>query len=506
MVAGLVGGLVLAAVIWRGRQTADQPVPLAPGAVPPTEVGIGLSGIDYYSSDDPFVDVVKTRGRLVLPDPWREKPAALLDRTGHPVHVPRGTDIGVVLRWDARSTIGAVDCLISRGWARRIVGNGQITGSDRNFRVTFARGAGQQGESRLVLRATAAFSDMTTLVCRAAGAPPGATFTPVFLADLRPFRVLRFMDWMGTNNAPPRDWAARRTPAHLNQIGEVALEHMVDLANTAHADPWFNLPLDASPDYYRRFALYVRDHLAPDRKVYVELSNEVWNIGFKQGQDATASGKRSYPGIPEAQAADFYYADRLKAAMAIWSAAFAGRADRLVRVGASQSAWSERAENILSHDEAWRSIDLFATAPYFGTDGLEAATADSKARIDALFATGAKAVDDQIKAALAVKAIAARYGLRYGTYEGGPGYYNSDPQIQAQLNDMARDPRMADLYTLFLERWRSEVGGLFLAYNSIGVFAQYGAWGHKEYAGQPLGDAPKMRALVNFIDRNRLNH
>ena len=51
----------------------------------------------------------------------------------------------------------------------------------------------------------------------------------------------------------------------------------------------------------------VRDHLSPDHRVYVELSNEVWNTGFTQAKAATERGLRAYPGIPATQANDLHW-------------------------------------------------------------------------------------------------------------------------------------------------------------------------------------------------------
>ena len=105
---------------------------------------------------------------------------------------------------------------------------------------------------------------------------------------------------MRTNGAPMRIWAERPTPQTLSQAGEkgVSLEDMVALCTQLTCDPWFTLPFDTDADYYRQFAIYVRDHLPKDRKVYVELSNEVWNTGFsRRGWRLSAARKntQAYP-------------------------------------------------------------------------------------------------------------------------------------------------------------------------------------------------------------------
>jgi len=175
----------------------------------------------------------------------------------------------------------------------------------------------------------------------------GALFNPEFIALFEDHRVIRFMDWMETNNSnhiefqdianvdaafygipsnqayefvfandipelqgsfsdlPRGAW----TPIYVDpQTGEpfrdpdtneiltnvptellpagipsgVPLEVMVQLANQVGADPWFNIPAQASDDYVRQFAEFVRDNLDPGLEARFEYSNEVWNGQFEQ--------------------------------------------------------------------------------------------------------------------------------------------------------------------------------------------------------------------------------
>src|SRR3546814_10140296 len=66
---------------------------------------------------------------------------------------------------------------------------------------------------------------------------------------------------------------------------------MVGLANALGTDAWFTVPWNADEDYVRRFATYVRDNLAPGRKAYVEVANEVWNWGFRVISQARDEGR-----------------------------------------------------------------------------------------------------------------------------------------------------------------------------------------------------------------------
>ena len=84
----------------------------------------------------------------------------------------------------------------------------------------------------------------------------GLQFTPEFLDRIDGFRVLRFMDWMGINNSTASTWeeATHGGAARETLASGAAIETMVELANTVHADPWFNLPHLATDDYIRQLA------------------------------------------------------------------------------------------------------------------------------------------------------------------------------------------------------------------------------------------------------------
>jgi hypothetical protein len=201
--------------------------------------------------------------------------------------------------------------------------------------------------------------------------------------------------------------------------------------------------------------------------------------------------------VPAPVANDYYYADRVRALMGVWSGVFKGEEKRLVRVLASQAANPARAEQALSHVDTWRSVDALATAPYMFDDGADVLQG-GKPRIDAIFARSNLIVDVAISHALAGKAVAARHGLRYIAYEGGAGIGSYNRALHDDLIAVNRDPRIYDLYRLFLKRWQAEVGDLIVFFDSISTASPLGLFAHKDYTGQPLAEAPKMRALTDF--------
>lgn len=506
--AGLAVALGVAAVTAAtirspAMQTSSSP-PLVPatGQVPPMQIGINLGKMTYWSQEFAFTDLVKSSAIVIItPQGW--KPAAGLidlDEGGHPQNVPSGTRLVVILKsgGGGRLPAGTYNCVVSPGWIVKPSNAAQVSGGDERFTMTIGS---SQSPSRLSLELTprARSADLKALSCRSQAARSGQDFSPQFLADTQPFAVLRFMDWMKTNDQPPQEWSARTTPRNFSQTGPngVAIEHMVALANTQNADPWFNMPLEAPDSYYRAFAIYVRDHLRADRRAYVEVSNEVWNGQFAQSKRATARGLELYPGETPKIANEFYHADRVRAVMTIWGEVFHGRESRIVRVLATQAGSVDRPTAALSHENTARFVDAVAVAPYFGPGyGNEPALGTDMTEY--LLSHGSEFVDKAVKKGIRSRDIASKFGLPLITYEGGPDYVSYRPNRKAAYAAAEHDPRIYGIYTEFLQRWQREVGGLFVAFDFVAD-----RFGHQLYTGQPLDDAPKMRALIDFINSDK---
>ncbi|NIJ07805.1 hypothetical protein FHS31_001415 [Sphingomonas vulcanisoli] len=480
---------------WADAEAQTRPTHgIDPAIVPPTIVGMNLGLVAYYNSEDAFADPVKSHGAPFVNNvPLAELPKISRDDGGHPIDTPAGTTLLFKIHDGTTPFVrGTYRCTISPGWRVEGVLGSEVSQSGTKFTIV-----GHELDKQVLqvnLTAEKNGAALTNLACRYPDVAADAMFRSDYLADMRPFRVIRFMDWMRTNNQPHQTWAIRPTPQSLNQIDNgVALEHMVELANQLHSDPWFTLPWDADEEYYRNFATYVRDHLDPGLKAYVELSNEVWNDSFTQSKDATAKGEMLYPGVTDDKANDYYYADRVRALMMIWGDVYKGQEKRIVRVMASQ-LWAQRGDQRLGHKDSWKYVDALAIAPYWG-DVPNDIPGTGKARIDATLAKAPSYIDKVLRDAHDNKVMAAKYGLPVIAYEGGPGFNAFDPAMTKDMTDLLHDPRLYDLYMSFLRRWQKEIGGTLVLYQGIGN----GFWGHLDYTGQPLSDAPKMRAVVDFI-------
>ncbi len=332
-----------------------------------------------------------------------------------------------------------------------------------------------------------------------------SAFHPLFRERLKPFQVLRFMDWQRINNSLLRQWPQRPKPADPRYTTEAGapLEVMIDLANTCNASPWFCIPHQADDNFVAEFAETVKARLKPNLKVYVEYSNEVWNFQFAQTRWAQEQGERLKLGKPEYLR---FYARRSVEVFKIWEKVFGGR-DRLVRVLGSQFGNPWVSEQVLTWEDAGRNADALAVGPYFGVHFGDPKGADEVAKktigqlLDDL---DAEVMGENRELIRKQAAAAANAGVSLVAYEGGQhlaGFNGAENNEALAKLFMAvnRNPRMYDLYVKHLANWTELGGGLYVAYNNVSRPTKWGSWGVLEYQDQPVEDAPKYRALLSFV-------
>jgi hypothetical protein len=337
------------------------------------------------------------------------------------------------------------------------------------------------------------------LDCREPTLVANGQFDQRAVDDLKPYGVLRFLDWSSANGNPASvTWNTRSQTARLVQDGTdgVALEHMIDLANAAGSDAWFTVPYNADETYVRNMAKLVHDRLAAGHRAYFELSNEVWNFQFGQANQSLNEG------IAANLSSDKYTNNLLRyAEKSVWmhkllTPAFADNPKRLVRVVSAQNDNPWAANQIMGFRDTAQWVDALATAPYFGHNFFEGANANVTDIFTLFVSLEAQRVDTLAKAK-ASKAVADRYGKRFVTYEGGQ-HIIAPAAFSARAAAMQRSPLMYDMYKRFLSDWTSQIGDTMTLYSATGVISQYGSWGIREYAGQPLAETPKRRATLEF--------
>jgi RNA polymerase sigma factor (sigma-70 family) len=361
----------------RTTRPASASVPTRfPSAREPADcpVGVGLTGLNFYTPEMVFVDLFKQSSRWipqkVSSGPFDTKETLDLTDDGWIASLAPGQAAASLMcrNIGGRYPGGNYACLYEGEGAVSLAGDAKAVEGIPG-RVKCRVDPSAEG---IILRVTE--TDPNDPVRGIRFVPAGfevdvdeRPFRDAFLKRWSPLAILRFSDWQCTTSSAEHTWAARTTLAHQSQVRAqgVALEHMIELANAADADPWFSMPHDADDRYVRQFAAMVHDRLSPGLRVYVEYSDEVWNFALPQAAYALQLGREQGLGPGDAEAVYEYYARRSVQIFRIWEEAF-GSADRLVRVLGVQCANAWMAGIVLDFEDAHAHADAVGVAPYFG--------------------------------------------------------------------------------------------------------------------------------------------
>ncbi len=371
-------------------KVAEPVIPAAdvePGALP--ALGMGLNGIADWSTQHPFINVMKTAREWIghLPGQWggmdanQMRALGVLDADGWPQRMPEGVTHLESFVFTDQPT----EATHLRGrYVLTYDGDGDLQVGGRAKRVQYSPGEIRftyepgEGLVSISLREIDQADPIRNIrIIREDHLTldqAGVIFNPDWIARVKDLRSVRFMDWMFTNGSPIARWDDRpRVTDYTYTAWGVPLEVMIALANQIGADPWFNIPHMADDNYVRNFAQTLRDGLDPRLKAYVEYSNEVWNFVFPQAQwsaaQATARWGESETGWMQ------FYGLRSAQVMDIFTEVFGDQTrDRLVRVVATHTGWQGLEEDILlaplaflelrKHPKA--SFDAYAVTGYFG--------------------------------------------------------------------------------------------------------------------------------------------
>ncbi|GGQ67908.1 hypothetical protein GCM10010166_42370 [Couchioplanes caeruleus subsp. azureus] len=489
-----------------------------------TTLGVNVAPVRDYSTEWQFVDAFRSSRYWVSQEvgaAWAQGPALSVDAQGWVTRLEPGQFVDAPIFTEGPHAPGRYVVTWDGDGDVTIHGGGTITNRTRN-RFEYEPGVGGR-----FLRITS--TDPANYVRNIHVWMPGfehtgaaQVFHPNYLERLRGMKTLRFMDWMQTNASRHRDWAGYPRPEWSTQTRSVAPELMIQLANRVGADPWVNIPHEATDEWVRAFAQTVRATMNPELKVYVEYSNELWNTAyaFRQTPWAQAAGRELGLADNDYQAGLRFTARRSVEIFRIWREVFGADADtRLVRVLGAQAGNIAVAENVASWQDAYREADALAIAPYFDCSAQWIA-GDSRT-----FAPGHPTVAARVKAAgvtrlldacqesidvtvrsqiIRHKELADRYGLSLVAYEAGQHLSGvlgteNDSALMTLFHTANRHQRMRDLYARYLEQWRELGGGTIALFLSADRMDKWGAWGLREYQDQPLSAAPKARAADEFL-------
>ena len=511
----------------------------APAAGPrAVEIGVNLEGINDWARLSPFVDLMKSARPWGKPDePWER--GVRTDAQGWPLQ-----DAGVAIkvmepdpgdpRGEGRTLDAGVYQLFFQGRAKvRPIASDDVTvrklAHDAKTRQSTAEVVVGPKARQLMLAFEGTDGGVRDVRLLPAGAPAGQLFNPMLREAAAPFGTLRLMDFLATNNNPVRRWSERTTPASATQAGDkgAAFEHAVQLANELGKDIWINVPALADDDYVRNLALLLKGTLAPQRAVYVEYSNELWNAQFSQttanreaaiaeavaGDTTLTRGRKCTAGELKAEKGDcnpywagyFRVGKRTVRIAQIFSEVFGpGAINTRVRVVyATQFADRSLAEQVLKNIATYRgkpSSFLYgvAAAPYFylndnlarqdrvSAEAIHASLSLSLEReVLPFFAPGVtksgafrkgEAYRGEDWSQPSLKALADFYGIRSMAYEGGPDFRQEDVNLPAKFAANA-DPRMAANMDRMLRQWFGCGNGLFMHFTLTSTYGRFGYWG-----------------------------
>ncbi len=484
-------------------------------------LGINLNGVVDWSTQFPFVDIFKSAR------PWiPQRQGAGWGEGGELALSPEGWVTRLEPNQFAETVLFSADTPFTGSMDGEYVilfdGEGEIAFRGNNVTVN-SQSAGRlditarpsQGSVFLQVTATNEANPLKNIRFLMASHEQtyiSQPFNPLFLERFSRFGILRFMDWMQTNDEPAHTWSERPLLTDYTfALRGVPVEMMIQLANTLQTDAWFTLPHRADDEYVRQFAILVLDALSPNLKAYVEYSNETWNGQFVQANYVIETGLAQGLGSGDAFWAGLqYHSKRANEMFRIFEEVFGGN-ERLVRVLASQAANSWTTEQVLLYEDAFQSVDAVAIAPYFSCDdpaNPDNVEATLSAGLDGLLAQQLINVQeggcayqymiDQLE-------ITRRFNVDLIAYEGGQhlsGYFgteNNDALTELFIG-ANRDPRMTEIYLAYLNAWRELGGGVFMAFSDVGQPSRFGSWGVLETLTQDIATAPKYLALMAFID------
>lgn len=501
----------------------------APPTAPRSPLGTVLDGIVYWSTELPFNDVFKTSGAWMsgTAENWDDHRPLDLDEHGWVRSLRPGRMAVTLMMWGSSMWIGGVHRVPVGRYTVEYEGEGMIEYNGASV-VEHAPGRDvielapepPDGGLALMITTTNPRNYIRNIRVLLPDARPGETFNPRFLESLRGYRLIRFLGWMVGPSSEhvdlaPHRWAARRTMQSArwdSEQGGVPFEVMIDLANRLDVDAWFSIPHLADDAYVRGLAELLRDRLEPERKVYVEHANEVWNPMFSSNAYATKRGielglaESSDEWTRDYEAWTRYHARRTREIGAIFREVL-GR-DRVVVILATQAEVPEISEALLGWNGTAADVDALATAAYFGYDVAcpDSAPLIERWTLDDLFQElESKTVPTTIDYIAQQAEIARRHGVRLVAYEAGQHLVRLDgdesPHATELFDAANRDPRMGPLYTRLITEWSRLSGGDILVHlMHCGQSGKAGRWGLIEYQGQPREEAPKYDAVMKWME------
>lgn len=531
------------------------PSNLRAGTVTDPGVGLYLNWNRYTEvHGSPFIDHLK------LGDGWRSSgggnlnwnqllAAGHIDAEGRAISKPAGADN---LLFPALAAMPAqsdgsrryrlfYEGNITNGWVVGSADN-QDTGTDHGLNyIDFDYTANGSNSASLLLDSWTGTVTLRGLVRHddLADFHLGHTFRRPWLEMLRNTRMLRFVDWMTTENYEGSGlWADRYTPGRATyQGGEgVPVEVMCQLCNLIGADPWFSLVSNADDNYVTQFMTVARNTLDATRHMYLEPSSKVWDGANYSTADHFRALAVSWFGDSSIEASMEAYGGRasqiFQLARAVWSGAnlprlhtvlqgwtpnagiseFALTAPRWVALGGGRVApWTLTTDYAL-HANLDGDMRYDGTSTRDPLDSLIAANGNNSPTVfnymaNAMRTGGGYSMSGLTTAYAAQKAMIANYGNpNVICYEGGshlcvpPERSNNANWIATFINYHASQI-WADVYQENVENWYDAFGpsNTYVFKSDIRMPDQNNGYGILRWSGDTVNN-PRLAVFNNNVN------
>lgn len=350
-------------------------------------------------------------------------------------------------------------------------------------------------------------------------ADTGQTYTDEFLRSLRPFQVLRYMDFTATNSVTPSanadrhlEWSERHLPSDATQQtydGKTgaAWEFAVQLANQTGTDMWINIPVSASEDYIRELAALITGRLNRGLRIYIEHGNEVWNPLFANSYNfnrnaALAEVRGGVSNLNNdnqpTTAIDVFgrrrHLRRVIEAVQVFRQAAGGDPDRIRGIFAWWTIQPEQYRTTLAWGKATfgdLSALLYGIANTHYYSVSRAMVNDSPERLLEVMRASS---DSGVNFDNQYRQISREFGLHHTIYEGGPDVGGGSTNNIGNRILANRLPGMKDLLLHDMKtNWFDRGGEEYMYFAHCGPCSRFGCWG----ATEDIVDlnTPKLDAL-----------
>jgi hypothetical protein len=311
-------------------------------------------------------------------------------------------------------------------------------------------------------------------------------WNPVFLAECAPYSVIRQMDWCcpmmtaGCNN--PGVWSTRMKKTDPPTLYQVAYEWMIDLSNRLNKDIWVNLPTLSDTTYAYNLAQLIHAQLNSNLRVYVEYTNEHWNYDASWFQ--TQGTSLGMPGSDAAWRGTSYYTYRAVQVWEQFEKVFGKDSPRIIKTLCGQASnvsvagheFAALADTVKVNPHKVKA-NAMGIAPYMRGADVNGCRAE---------------LGSKYQEARGHATLCSRAGVQFVCYESS--FETTSGSV------IAADPAVYQLCLDYLDTLRAGgVNGPMCWYTCVGTPAGY-QWGAKAYTGQPLAEAHKYRAILDWVN------